>query len=108
MSTVKIVFALVDLSPGVKKNLAPPVSPDLKPGPVKGPASRWYLAAEALKGTKEWVELLNPKPNTKQITISGKYSRGIKPYTIWEAIAVRYEGNDQSPKTPAGEPSLEK
>jgi hypothetical protein len=75
MSTIKVVFALVAPQPIILPHMT------ARPG-------GFVFETEAFSGVTDWVEMLNTKPSPGQITVSGKYISGIKPYSIEQAITV--------------------
>ena len=75
MSTIKVVFALVAPQPSILPHMT-------------GRPGGFGFEAEAFSGVTDWVEMLNTKPSPGKITVSGKYTSGIKPYSIEQAITV--------------------
>jgi len=81
-STIKIVFALIK------------VRPEFMIPKVSGPPGGFNLDVKALAGVTAWFDLLDSRPNTQRIALSGKYLKGIKPHSIEETITIRYEAAD--------------
>lgn len=75
-STVKILFALVDIPDNLK---APPVG---HPGSLG-------LTVNAFKvGSGSWFDVVNPRPNPKVVNTVGKYRSGIKPFNHSRKVLV--------------------
>jgi hypothetical protein len=78
--TVQLVFALVSVDQSLKDKVLPPNNPGAKPG-------TWgFGMAELLPMNK--FDLLEARPSTSHVDISGNYSRGFKRYSISLKISV--------------------
>lgn len=74
-STIKMVFALVAPQPSLTPHMT-------------GPLGGFAMDVQTYSGVTAWVEMLNSKPSPGTITITGKYTSGIKPHSIEQAIKV--------------------
>jgi hypothetical protein len=78
--TVQLVFALVSVDQALKDTVLPPSNTGAKPG-------TWgFGMAELLPMNK--FDLLEARPSTSHVDISGNYSRGLKRYSISRKMGV--------------------